>query len=416
MRSLQAIALSTSTNLGIAFLGAVSGILAARALGPELRGDLAVLMAWFAISLVITEVGQSAAVTYFVAKDPQNGYEYIVVARRIMLAGSIVLVAIGFISAELLADGQTQLAMIYRVMFTGTLLNALAAPYVYALQALSFPKWNLVRATQPIVYVCCIFSLFLMDSITLFTAIISTIFSIAAQLFVALLLARDIIQGRSRLVRSGSTKLFKFGISQSASAIPATIAGQYDKVVLAWNISAYQIGQYAVALTVSNIGLSFSTAVSSVVFPRSAKLNGSEVGRVRLENISLIMLGIILAIVLVGTGWLSQPLVPFLFGVDFEEAAPLVWFMLPTVWLVGMNSLTAVLIRGRGRPLYASVGQLVSLLLGIILLASLVPEFGILAAPLGLGVAELVSLAVNTLILHKTRKTMGALNTKLEEV
>jgi O-antigen/teichoic acid export membrane protein len=58
-----------AASLAAAGLG---GIIIARALGPEMRGEYAAVTAWFGIAITIGGMGQPAAVCFYVAHDPGN--------------------------------------------------------------------------------------------------------------------------------------------------------------------------------------------------------------------------------------------------------------------------------------------------------------------------------------------------------
>jgi O-antigen/teichoic acid export membrane protein len=61
--------LTILTNVAISLFGALGGILAARLLGPEGRGELAAAVAWGGMFTVIMSLGMPQALTFFVARD-----------------------------------------------------------------------------------------------------------------------------------------------------------------------------------------------------------------------------------------------------------------------------------------------------------------------------------------------------------
>ncbi|MGR6899881.1 lipopolysaccharide biosynthesis protein [Glutamicibacter sp. BSL13] len=404
MKTHNAVILSTSINVGMAMLGAVTGVITARALGPEQRGYLAAIVAWFTISLVVSELGQSAAVTFFTAKNPERSRVYISIARKAMLMGSAIILSVGILCADLLSNGDAQVSMAYRVILIGTLVNAIAAPYVYALQSLSNAFWNIVRFSQPALYLICLLFLHLSGQLSLTTTVLCMIASFIGQLIIAWVLFRPFRQNKLRSSGKEKEELAKYGLAQASYAIPASLTEQYDRVVLSWTVSAYELGQYAVALTVSQASRAFGTAIASVVFPLSAKLGKAESSRVLLERRSLLATALASSVALLLIGWIAQPLVPIVFGDDFREALPLIWLLIPVVWLRGINALIAVFLRGRHYPFYATVGQLLALVCGATMLIFLVPGFGLMSAPIGFFIGETIALLSNIIYLKSARK------------
>ena len=63
------VARMASTFVSAAASG-LGGIIVARALGPEIRGEYAAVTAWFGVALMIGGMGQPAALCFHVAHDP----------------------------------------------------------------------------------------------------------------------------------------------------------------------------------------------------------------------------------------------------------------------------------------------------------------------------------------------------------
>ncbi len=67
-----AIARTACFNAATAAAAALSGVIVARTVGPTVRGEYAAVIAWFGVLLLLGEMGQSAAVCFYVARDPQQ--------------------------------------------------------------------------------------------------------------------------------------------------------------------------------------------------------------------------------------------------------------------------------------------------------------------------------------------------------
>jgi O-antigen/teichoic acid export membrane protein len=61
------VARTASYNVASAVAAGLGGIIVARALGPEMRGEYAAVTAWFGVALMIGGMGQPAALCFYVA-------------------------------------------------------------------------------------------------------------------------------------------------------------------------------------------------------------------------------------------------------------------------------------------------------------------------------------------------------------
>ena len=80
-----AIARTAFFNVASAACAALGGVIVARAVGPTVRGEYAAVTAWFGVLLLLGEVGQTAAVCFYVARDPCRARGYVATSRMMML-------------------------------------------------------------------------------------------------------------------------------------------------------------------------------------------------------------------------------------------------------------------------------------------------------------------------------------------
>ena len=64
------VARTAGYNVASAVAAGLGGIIVARALGPEMRGEYAAVTAWFGVVLMVGTMGQPAALCFYVARDP----------------------------------------------------------------------------------------------------------------------------------------------------------------------------------------------------------------------------------------------------------------------------------------------------------------------------------------------------------
>ena len=99
------VARTAGYNVASTAAAGLGGIIVARALGPEMRGEYAAVTAWFGVALMIGGMGQPAALCFHVAHDPGNARGYVATSRAMMLVTGIAALAGGILLAPLLARG-----------------------------------------------------------------------------------------------------------------------------------------------------------------------------------------------------------------------------------------------------------------------------------------------------------------------
>ena len=144
------VARTAGFNVASTAAAGLGGIIVARALGPEMRGEYAAVTAWFGVALTIGGMGQPAALCFHVAHDPGNARGYVATSRAMMLVTGTAALAGGILLAPLLARGNAGLTVAYRIAFATSIVAFVGASYTFSLQARNLRWWNEVRVTQPV--------------------------------------------------------------------------------------------------------------------------------------------------------------------------------------------------------------------------------------------------------------------------
>lgn len=402
---------ATVTNLGMVALATVSGIVVARGLGPDGRGHWAAILAYFALAQVVAEVGQSGAVTYFVSRHPGQLRQIVARARRLMLVAGVVLTVAGLLATPLLAGDDPELQWAYALMFVGVLLNSVFASNVYALQAVSIGRWNVVRLVQPLLYTILIAALAAVGLLSLIGVACCLVVSILLQ-FVVL----GVVKGRAPEASMddepevGGRRLLAYGGAYAGAAVPTALAGQYDKLVLSRTVPASDLGQYAVGSTVANLVSPFATAIASVMFPRASKLGLADGQRAHLETATLVRTALVSVVVSAGLCLVAPVLVPLLFGQSFSAAVPLVWALAVVMVFRALSQVAGAFVRARNHPGHAAAAQITGLVSGLLAMGPAIGLWGVFGAPIALGIGEFVTLtavAVALVTLRRRGSTEG---------
>ena len=143
-----------------------SGILVARALGVEGRGQLAVIVLVPSVLSQLGTLGVPLALTYFIAKDPEGGGRLLEISRTSHLNQVVILTTaqVGFFMMLVLDDEQTAMLAAIPAM------PALIAQQ-YGLAVLQgqrrFTLFNVFRVAPAALYALALTALFLLDDTAL---------------------------------------------------------------------------------------------------------------------------------------------------------------------------------------------------------------------------------------------------------
>lgn len=404
-RFARVVAATAVFNVVGAVLAGVAGVLIARSVGPEIRGEYAAVTAWFGVVAVVAQLGQQSAVTYYVAHDRRRGPDVVSTSRSMMLGAAVVVYAVGWVVAPLVAGGDQGVTVAYRVAFLALGTAALATAYVMALQAVDIPVWNLVRFCQPAAYLVGVVVLQVSGRLGLLSAMWTMVGTFAVQAVLAYVVARSrgLAGGRSR--RGLVPPLVGYGVEQLVAAGPVYLALRLDQLMLSVMVAAAVLGHYAVAASVTGIAIPFVAALGHVAFPRVAAGDLSRVQVARLQagavRASLAVGAVIMGSLAVGAHWL----IPLVFGPAYADAVRLVWWLCPGGVFLASGQVVGDLLRGQRRPLAVARGNAIAVVVLGGLLLALVPRFGAVGAAVASTVAAAVGLGALLRELHRTQPT-----------
>ena len=373
---------------------ALGGVIIARTVGPAVRGEYAAVTSWFGVLLVAGEVGQSAAVCFYVAREPRRARSYVATSRMMLLITGALAVAAGLVFAPVLGHGNPGLTGAYRIAFAGSAVAFIGTSYTFALQARSTIRWNLVRVSQPILALGGIILLRRLGLLTLHSAVVTTIVTLAIQLGYTYYWCRrsGLAPGHARLhlVRP----LVRYGLSQIAAVTPTAVNSYLDQLVLSQLVPPADLGRYAIAVSITLVPVPLVSAIGNVAFPRLAARRTVTADGRRLPLVAAAVSGGAAAVMLLPIAASAYWLVPAVFGAGYRGAVPLLWILTPGGIFLACGQVVGDLLRGLGRPELIAAAQGLAAVCTVILLIALLPAAGVAAAAIASTVAYGTALAV----------------------
>jgi len=373
----------------------VSGVLTARMLGAEARGELALLVLLGAAFGLAGTLGLPLAVTYEIA---QRGHDPRLVLRLVArnAAGQALLFSAlhGLALAFLLptADPEVRIAGIATLAWTPAFI---ALQYgLAALQGgLRLDAYNAFRAAPATLYAAATLALWVAGIHTL--GAIGGVFALSW--IAAALLVLGIAQGSQTSEASGNPpdlpSMRRFGLRSLVGWLVPIEAFRVDQAAVGLLVSPTALGLYVVAVAFTNLPRFIGQGIGSVAYPLVARHTDRDGARQEVGRVAAIASVVILALVLaaeLAVGWL----VPLLFGAGFEGAVPLARALLPAGGCLAIRRTLTDAARGAGFVSAGSVAEVVSWVVfgtGALLFVPRYQEMGVALAVLSASAASLAA-------------------------
>lgn len=377
-----------------ALSGLISGLILARTLGPEGRGQFATVLLWPTMSVVFSDLGLGFAFSYFAGKDRKSlsglwtlaWVASLIIGGSVCLAGILILPSLLRLSGEALISLRWNMITVPIMMLTGYLgYLVLGAGYLV--------ESNLVRACGAICYTLGIAGVAIVGRSSVIYFTIVFILAQFSGCVLAIVLCIFSLQP-VWLWQSGLIKpVLSYGIRTHISSLAAQANLRFDQMIMTVITYPAQLGLYVVAVALSGMLNPLYSGLAIVVLPRvtqaSSRLAG---GKEAVRHLQLVFLG---GIPLTMTLCIIMPwLLPLLFGHPYQLALCPAQVLLVGALFQGGVIVLGNSLRGLGYPGKTAISEGIGLLTTVILLFTLLPIWGILGA----AVASLVAYGMVALV------------------
>jgi O-antigen/teichoic acid export membrane protein len=376
----------------------ISVLLLARALGPTGRGTVAFFIVVAMVTARVIALGVWEATTVFAAQRPER--------RGALLTNVFVFSAVGAVIGAAIAIGAL-------LVFAGARPEDLGTPELVAL-GLGIFGTAISEAALAFMFGCsrflaaaiCATALpwsytlliaFMVIGPGLDVATATTAWTVAA-LFGAVLMVlvsvRDVRPGAPSLALLAES--VHFGVRAWIGSLSRFLNFRVDQIILALIASEAVLGIYAVAVNASEVLLYVPNAASWAVLPVVAGSGHHERAGRTLGAFRAVAL--ITAVGIVIAALLGPPLLPLVFGEDFEPATLPFLILLPGALGFAASAVFSSGLAAAHAPGLSSVGLIVSLVVGIALDLVLIAPFGAEGAAAAATAAFLAGGAVSAAI------------------
>jgi O-antigen/teichoic acid export membrane protein len=389
---LAAVVQSVTTKVVIIGINASTGIITARALRPQGRGELAAMILWPVFLGSALSLGVPSALTFQLKRNPKRQSQLMGAALLIaILTGAIAaLLGLWFMQAWI-PQYPPQVILLARIFLLSAPITTLLVVGRAGLESRGdFAASNKILIWSPLLTLLWLVALLATRSMTPFSASLAYVpVGIVPLLWMVFRLAR-VFRPSLRAFGDSARQLFSYGIRSYGIDLCGTMSLYVDQALVVRLLEPGMMGTYVVALSLSRMLNVFHASVVMVLFPRAVSRLPREVAE--MTSRAMRMSTVLSTVVGVGIVAVGPQVLSLLYGKEYRGAGAVLRILVLEVVLSGATSVLSQAFMALGRPGIVTGLQVTGLGLTIPLMVVLVPRFGIVGAGAALLCSTIVRL------------------------
>jgi O-antigen/teichoic acid export membrane protein len=405
------VAVTFGTRIVMIINSVLAGVIVARWLGVEGVGQLAVINVTITTLVQLGSLGLPSANTYFIAKNPNhfrkaavNSFLFAMFGGS-LLAWGIALTAqmrptlFGLVSPELLYVAAISIP--FQLLTLIGLNIFLAIGNVREFNLLDLLGQSFVLINSLVVLIVLHAGL---KTLVAFNTMSSILVSLVIMLFLVAA-ARKLrnVAGAWTADVGLMGQMLRYGVKSHISIFAGALIFRADLLVVNHFRGAAEAGVYSLASLMALMLMLLPSVIATLLFPRvtaEQDRTGETTGIVT-RHTAFIMLVCCLA---------AAPLsllLPVLYGRGFADSSIQLMILLPGVFLIGLQSVIVQHFNAIGLPKAIPLFWVITLVVNIVLVFALVPDFGARGAAVASTISyALISLLMITYFLRDTRRSL----------
>lgn len=370
----------------------VSGVIAARLLGPSDRGQLAVLAIVAVVTAFVVSLGLPTAMSLAIARNPSS-------ARACLraLGGPMKLQALAGLALPaaalfaIFSDGDQSTLQAALIAAPVGLLNVIC---MYALGILQgqarFTLFNLMRAAPAMLYALAVLIVYASGENSLMAFAVS--FLVANVLAVVLIL---VVSVRELPADDGNdverSEMLRFGVKAQVGIASPMESFQLDQIAVGSMVGSSGLGIYVVGAAFTNLPRFVAQSLGMVAFPRvAARSRGG--GATKVARDALVSTAVVTGVIVVLLELFMGKLVIWFFGSAFEESVAVARVILIGAFCLGMRRVLGDVLRAVDRPLPSSTAEVATWISFALIVIPLTEWQGPLGAAIAMACASALGL------------------------
>ncbi|WP_293374293.1 oligosaccharide flippase family protein [Nevskia sp.] len=390
-------AMVASTGAGQAAL-IVTGVVAARGLGPEDRGHFALVTLVPPVLSQVVQFGIPIAVTYVLASDRGMGKAVRGELFRIVLMQLLLAAALTVAAVFILLPQVDKTLVVPALFMVPAVVALIIQEYTYAtLQGLDrFGHVAVARLLPSLLYALMAATLWIRDQVTVTTMSAAWAAAYSLSAIIGLLIARRI--GLPRADSEGTKtagEMVRFGARSFIGTLAPMDVLRFDQILGGILLTPYSLGIYVVAQAFSALPKIVAANIGYVVYVDTANRmaeNPKQVSALFMKVIRLSLLGAVPCIALVV---LLPTLNLFMFGAEFEDAALSSQILVGAAWVSACRRLISEFAKGLGKPEIQTASEIAICLAAAGLAYWLCSPYGFLGLAVAVAGSQIIALLLS---------------------
>ena len=371
-------------KIGILTINMGTGILAARVLGSQGRGEMAAIILWPQFLAYTLTLGIPQALLYNVKKYPDKKSELFSVAAILSVGLGLIasLIGIIFLPSWLSQYSTTMIRASQWFMLTSP-LSLLGVVFMAAFEAQDeFTFSNQLRYFTPLATLIALLALIgfgVGNPITLGMAYVLPSIPITIWMILKL---RSRYEFKISKFQESTQILLGYGVKAYGIDLIGSLSGKIGQALVVGLLSATSMGLYTVAMSLSRVLNTFESAIDTVLLPKASARPVNEIveltGRaVRISTMLTLMC--VIPLMFLGPFFLG-----LLYGEEFVAATTIFRILLIEILISGTNWMLAKSFMAAGRPGVVTLLQGLGLGITVPLMLILIPRYELVGAGLAL--------------------------------
>jgi len=343
-----------SANLFIQITTVIQGILVARLLGPEGKGEFAAIIMWPTLIAGIFIFGLTTGIARISAeeKDPKKLYLPILILT--ISTGLLGFLCSYILTPYLLTDSSNSVLKLGRLYSIVIVISHLSGGLLAVEQGMGrFKFYNLYRVILNPTYLLFLLYLFLNDNISVENCIKSLLIANCLVLLIRLINGIKYISFSNNIsIKTIWERSFSFGIADMVMPVFRYL----DQAIILWFLGTATLGFYTVALTASGVLGVITQTISLISFTQIAQNFKSAdivLSNFRKTIIFYVVFGLALALFI-------PFLLPFIFGEEFSPAIIPAIVLIFSSFFQGLGNILEQSLRALGKAFIGLEGRLLS--------------------------------------------------------
>ena len=399
---------SVATGLAFQPILIVSGILVARLLGVENRGELALLSLVPLILSQLGGLGLPLALTYYVAARPESARKLLAGLRSVVIwqtAGMLVLHA-GLLWVLFAGSSDAEIpyaAAVTLLVGPGILAQQYGCSILQGLQL--YRSFNILRLAQAVLYALGATVAYVAGWRDLLIVTVIWVLSTVVAGALTMVVAAARVRECTRDSDVDRREILGFGLKGLLGYVSPVENFRLDQAVAGLMLSPSALGLYVVGTAFTNLPRFVAQSVGMVAYPAVASQPTPRLAR--REMVRFFVIGSLMSVGLVAIlELLAAWMVPFFFGQEFEPAVQITQILLIGALFLSLRRLLTEGLRGMSLPGIGSVAELMGWVTVAPCFIVLVPRFGLA----GVAWSVVISWGISLLAVAIPAITMSRVN------